>query len=144
MKKSNLWILVLLLNLVFTACSSDEDNEDNKPNKAEMLAKKWVMEEATAAVFGKVYQRGASDNQFDFDSSYVEFKQDGTYASLIGEQEEGTWAFTNNETQAILTSKDGEPTTYTLINLTETELEFSFNFNYQGFDVVVIVKMKPE
>jgi len=141
MKKSNLWILILLLNFVFSACSSDEDSQ---PSKTEILAKKWITEEATAAIFGKVYQRGASDNQFDFDSSYVDFKKDGTYALFIGEQEEGTWTFTNDETQAILTSNNGESTTYTLINLTDTELEFSFNFNYQGFDIVVIVKMKPE
>jgi len=146
MKKSNLWILVLLISLVFTACSSDDDddNQPDKPNKTEMLAKKWIAEEATTAALGKVYQRGASNNQFDFDNSYVEFKKNGTYDLLILEQEQGTWAFTNNETQAVLTSTNEESTTYTLISLTDTTLEFSFDSYYQGFAITVTVKMKPE
>ncbi|MBC5774986.1 lipocalin family protein [Pontibacter sp. KCTC 32443] len=138
MKKLQFLTYLFAALLMVTTVSCDEDDDDTTPDKESLLtAGEWTGD--------KIYVQGvdATDDfaeLFDFDvkNSTISFSADGTYTadSDFG-SDEGTWEFSEDETQIILDEGTDDETTVEVNRLTSSEFWAEGDLADMGQDVEI-------
>lgn len=111
------YLFAALLMFTTVSCSDDDDDKDLSPDKEALL---------TAGVWtgNKIFVGGQDFTSIYGDPSTVTmtFDDDGTYTlNIDGDVKEGTWEFTNNNTQVIM-DKGPDEVVVDVNRLTSTEL----------------------
>lgn len=140
MKKPIFFLLGLGLALFFSACGKDEDNASNTDK---LTSGQWKLTSSVAKfTFNGVeqtvdaYAQLAACQKDDF----AEFKADGTLVSDEGatkcspsdpQQDNGTWALTQNETHIVVAGTDYNFDAE-IVELTSSKLRVKFDTNLNG------------
>lgn len=125
MKKSNIFKIAAigLLSFVFVACSKyEEGSKFTLLTKKMRMVNNWNLDKAE-------YTNGSSTTTQTYSGeSSMELKKDNTYSATLSSgsfsfTSTGTWDFSSDKTQLIMTDSDGDVTTSTIIMLKNNELK---------------------
>lgn len=101
--------IFIVISLLFTSCSEDDNPVEPTLSRTEMISKTWVYEKVThtTTTNGVVSINNVDVTNIDYEQ---EFFADGTHiVRNSGENYPGTWEFINDHT--IHTTYESDPTT---------------------------------
>lgn len=136
MKKLQFLSYLFAALLMVTLVSCDDDDDDATPDKEALL---------TAGVWtgSKIYYNGVDMTEdfssfLDVESTTIRFFNDGTYTvDVDGNAEDGTWEYTNNQTQILMDKGTDDELVADVNKLTSTELWVEGDFADMGDEIEV-------
>ena len=107
---------IFAIVISFFACDKDVNERPNLDRTYLLTSSAWQIKHIRVVQTGQdfVYDRGGSNNTFDFTNDYLEFQKDGSGTYWAGnDQYEISWQFDNSEkselTYTIYNYADGHP-----------------------------------
>jgi hypothetical protein len=146
--KTILSVLVLVLFLVISSCSKDDDKQG--ATKAQLIARNWKQTDLLAAQAG-LPPVSIFDTFFDpcNKDDIWQFKSDGTYSVVEGASKctstdpdtvtTGTWQLTDNDTKIIIDDASEPAQTLNIVELTNTSFKLSGTETINGTVVTATI-----